>query len=354
MPNPLILLDAGDTVIVETPGAAGPMLSWPHIEPVPGAAEALAGLAPRFTLVLASNADESTGEMARQALARLGLDGFFSKCYTSIDLGVRKPDPAFFLAILSACDASRQYAVMVGNSFPIDVAGAKSSGLRAVWYNPGLAIAPGGIPFQDAELADMHSLPDLLSRPTLPDIPTCIGWLAEQGGEEGLFNHVQAVAFAAYHMACALRTAGQPIDPLLAHRGGLLHDLDKITHASHGLAHGEYSAALLEKRGWPALGRIARRHVFNERNLTASLTLEEKTVLYADKLVEGDAFAGLSQRVSRLMGRYPSYADQMQTSLPRLQALEAELCKLADLKPEQFYSDLQASWPASFPAGPGK
>jgi putative hydrolase of the HAD superfamily len=341
MPRPVILFDAGNTLIVEQPDTR-PMVEWVTIEAVPGVESALRALCSEHILIVASNADVSTGEMARQALARLSLDSYFDFVYTSVDLKLSKPDRRFFLAILEQSGAALP-ATMIGDTFFADIAGAKNAGLKAVWYNPAGKEAPGGMPVQDAEFSSMLDLPGLFEKSCLPDIRVCEAWLAAEGAGERLLAHVREVARAAYHLACLIRQTGEPIDPLLVQRGAMLHDLDKLTHRSHGLRHGEYAGRLLEERGWPELAAIARRHLIQAIDpALLPVTLEEKVVNYADKLVEGDRLIGLLPRIQALMERYPAFASEMEASLPFMHELENELCRLAGKTPQALYAELQA------------
>lgn len=71
----------------------------------------------------------------RAALGRVGLEAYFDAVFTAAQIGVEKPDPAFFRAALEGLGLVSREAVMVGDSYPNDVAGAKGAGLRAVWFN---------------------------------------------------------------------------------------------------------------------------------------------------------------------------------------------------------------------------
>ncbi|MGY2894100.1 HAD family hydrolase [Deinococcus sp. UYEF24] len=57
-----------------------------------------------------------------------------------------KPHPASYAAICAALDVEPVEAVMVGDSWPNDVAGAAAVGLRAVWYAPATVAVPTAQP----------------------------------------------------------------------------------------------------------------------------------------------------------------------------------------------------------------
>jgi putative hydrolase of the HAD superfamily len=54
---------------------------------------------------------------------------------TSEDTKSAKPDTAIYAAALSAIDVTREEAVMVGDAWDTDIAGAIAAGVRPVWFN---------------------------------------------------------------------------------------------------------------------------------------------------------------------------------------------------------------------------
>jgi putative hydrolase of the HAD superfamily len=169
----VVLFDWGDTLMVDD-GQAGRMVDWPRVAALPGAAETLAALHGRFRLCVATNADDSGADKVMAALGRAGLARFIDRVFSSRDLGVRKPDPTYFAAVLDALRAdaaergepplSAEEVVMVGDSYENDVAGAMAAGLRAVWFNP-TRVAPssprnGLAP--DAEIDALGALRDVM------------------------------------------------------------------------------------------------------------------------------------------------------------------------------------------------
>ena len=75
------------------------------------------------------------GDLFQEDLQVLGLLNYFDprSMAISIDLGIRKPNPAIFLHVLNALDIPPQEAVMVGDSLRSDVLGAQMLGLFTVW-----------------------------------------------------------------------------------------------------------------------------------------------------------------------------------------------------------------------------
>jgi HAD superfamily hydrolase (TIGR01549 family) len=75
------------------------------------------------------------GALFQEDLQELGLLSFFDPRHiaVSIDLGIRKPNPAIFLHTLNALDIPPTEAVMVGDSLSADIAGGKGLGLYTIW-----------------------------------------------------------------------------------------------------------------------------------------------------------------------------------------------------------------------------
>jgi membrane-associated phospholipid phosphatase len=174
----VVLFDWGDTLMVDD-GQPGSMADWPRVAAVPGAAEALAALHGLCLLCVATNADDSGAEEVMAALGRVGLARFIDRVFSSRDLGARKPDPAFYAAVLETlrADAAARgepalrpdEVVMVGDDFENDVAGAAAAGLRAVWFDPrNTAHFPAAGPPMTV-VTDLRRLAELLPPAAGPD-----------------------------------------------------------------------------------------------------------------------------------------------------------------------------------------
>ena len=327
-----LVFDWGDTLMVNDPEQSGPMVTWPRVAALEGASQALAGLSGRYQCVLATNASDSRSREVRQALARVGLDGYLKAVFTSGELGFRKPDPRFFRGLQSVLGLDPDQLVMIGDDYRADILGAQLAGWNSLWFNPSGTTAPGLLPSHDAEVSRLEDLTAQLETPFMPGYAQCLAWLQEQQLPQNLLAHVHAVASAAYLLAVWLRAAGQPVDPLLAHRGGLLHDLAKLKAKERSpeqrIGHAELAALMLEDRGEPLLAECARRHALFAilQPELAPRTWEEKLVYFADKLVEGSRVAGLDERILSLRQRYPSDSEKIAAMAPALYTLQDELC----------------------------
>lgn len=320
-----------------------PMVEWPRVEAVPGIESALASLKSKYRIFLGTNAQQSTADQVRQALKRVNLDDNFEKIFTFHETHARKPETAFFRAIERMTGEFRDQMVMIGDLYDWDISGAKLAGWKAVWYNPGNQPCPGCLPFHDIEINDMVQLPVALEQPLLPEIPTCLLWLQQNGASAHLMTHVQQVAAIAYALAVWLRAAGMDVNPILAHRGGLLHDLAKASKHEAGTDHGQAAGALLRQKGEPALAEIADHHMLFTLMDEARTprTWEQKLVYYADKLVEKNELVTVDERLSGLQERYNIDSGILLSALtPRIKALEAEICAPLDLTPGLLHQRL--------------
>jgi len=341
----VIAFDWGNTLMVELPQYHGAMVDWPEVAAVDGAQAALAGLSSNYHLIVASNAVDSNAARLRDALRRVDLDVYIQDIFTSHEVEGKKPQRIYFQSIQSHLPPSPEY-ILVGDGYGTDVVGAWQAGWLSVWYNPSGAAAPGLLPLYDIEIRQMQDLPAALAAPRLPGWNQTQGWLVEQQVPANLILHVQNVASIAYQLALWLRAAGEKVDPLLAHRGGMLHDLAKVnTLHKSSINHGEAAARILEDRGHPALAEIARRHILTHvlDDKLAPRTWEEKVVFLADKLSEGSRLVTLDQRINALSQRYSRFSAGIQSCLPALRKLQREICARMRVPEAELTDRLQAA-----------
>ncbi len=338
-----ILFDWGNTVMREFPEESGPMAHWSRVEAIPDIEGTLRALHGPFRIALATNGGAAGIPLVRAALGRVGLEAYFDAVFTAAQIGVEKPDPAFFRAALEGLGLVSREAVMVGDSYPNDVAGAKGAGLRAVWFNERESPCPDLHPLYDAELRTMTQLPEILAQPFLPDVAESLDLLREHGGPPWLLSHSRAVAAVAFRIALSLRDRGEEVDPPLAHRGGLLHDLDKVASLHDGGNHGRLAGEILRGKGFPELAGIAERHVIFSLFEPASrpTTWEERLVYYADKVVEGERVVGVEERLEALRVRYPEDKESFDRVLPLVLDLEREIAETTGMEREALRRSLE-------------
>lgn len=133
---PTVLFDWGDTVMRDDPASNVPMVEWQTIEVVEGIADVLEYLRSSGRwIILATSASISDESQIRGALARGGLDQYFSRIYCFKNTHLPKGE-AFYRHILSDLRVPVSDALMVGDGFEKDVLAANAVGIFAVWFNP--------------------------------------------------------------------------------------------------------------------------------------------------------------------------------------------------------------------------
>jgi putative hydrolase of the HAD superfamily len=101
------------------------------IRPMPGSAELLDSLSGNgLRLAMLSNA--TSGRYVKDVVRRLGWSGRFDPLVVSADIGIRKPRPEAFRAVLDRWSFEAGEIAMVGDSLYHDVEGAQALGLVTI------------------------------------------------------------------------------------------------------------------------------------------------------------------------------------------------------------------------------
>ena len=133
---PTVLFDWGDTVMRDHPEITIPMVEWETVEVIEGIADVLAYLhASGRQIILATSAAISDENQIRGALARGGLDSYFSHIYCFKNTNLPKGE-AFYHYILNDLNLSASDTLMVGDGFEKDIQIPNGMGIFAVWFNP--------------------------------------------------------------------------------------------------------------------------------------------------------------------------------------------------------------------------
>ena len=92
-------------------------------------------------------------------LADVGLADLFAMTHYAGDIGVSKPDPAFYHAALRRAEVGAEAALMVGDRVDNDIRPAQEVGMRALWIarDPGVEV-PAGV----ERVSSLAELPGLL------------------------------------------------------------------------------------------------------------------------------------------------------------------------------------------------
>lgn len=101
-------------------------------------------------------------------VTELGLDRWVDFVLPSGQVGVAKPNPAFYRMALDRAGVQPQDALMVGDSYRADVRGAWGAGMDAVWLDrhEGMTITPAGepMPADVRRIRSLDELPELVRR----------------------------------------------------------------------------------------------------------------------------------------------------------------------------------------------
>ena len=148
---------------------------------------------------------------------------------------------------------------------------------------------------------------------TLPSREQALQLLRENQCSEKVINHCRAVTELALETAKRLEERGLKIDFALVEIGALLHDIGRSkTHTVH---HAVVGAEIVKSAGLPdSVVSIIKRHVGGgiiaseaeklgwQKDIYFPITLEEKVVSYADKLIENGKRAPIEVTVEKLSG----------------------------------------------------
>ena len=99
-----------------------------------GARELLAELKARQARIAVVTNNIVSEQVAK--MKRLELDPYVDALVVSEAVGSSKPDAAIFHVALREIGVTHDEAVMLGDSWSADIAGAMGAGIRAVWFNP--------------------------------------------------------------------------------------------------------------------------------------------------------------------------------------------------------------------------
>ena len=123
-----------DTGCVETFNAAYQLALGDTIRFCPNAVETLQALKGQVLQCAVTN---GTLVAQKKKLAVSGLDKLFDHIFISDEIGIDKPNVAFFDAVwqtIGAFDPSN--VLIVGDSLTSDIRGGNNAGIKTCWYNP--------------------------------------------------------------------------------------------------------------------------------------------------------------------------------------------------------------------------
>ena len=110
---------------------------------LPGAEELCQVLSRDHRLYLLTNAVAS---VQKTRFANSAIAPYFQGAFISEEVGVGKPDPAYFDYVFHAVPGlARDNALVIGDSLTSDIQGANNAGLPCCWFNPKGQPRPQGL-----------------------------------------------------------------------------------------------------------------------------------------------------------------------------------------------------------------
>lgn len=129
-----IIFDWGDTIMRDFK-LEGSMSVWEKVAWIDGAREMLEVFNNKYTCIIATSADHSNTDDMIAALQRVGAHKYFHFFFSQKELGFKKPDIRFFEEVIKQSHFEADACVMIGNSYEMDIVGAKKAGLTTVFFN---------------------------------------------------------------------------------------------------------------------------------------------------------------------------------------------------------------------------
>jgi putative hydrolase of the HAD superfamily len=103
-----------------------------NVRKVKGSEELLKALKKNYKIGIVTN--NITAEQESK-LDQLGLRNYIDHMVTSEEMGVTKPNPLLFSTACERLGVSPDSAVMIGDSWDNDIAGAHAVGMKCIWLN---------------------------------------------------------------------------------------------------------------------------------------------------------------------------------------------------------------------------
>jgi uncharacterized protein len=156
----------------------------------------------------------------------------------------------------------------------------------------------------------------------LPSREQAIELLRKNNCPPKVINHCEEVAKLALEIASKLEKKGIKVDLKLVEAGALLHDIGRSK--SNAVDHGVVGAKITELEGLPEeVVRIIKRHVGGgitaqeaerfgwPKDVYEPVTLEEKIVSYADKLIDQSRRVPIDLEIKRLQVEHRDAAERV-------------------------------------------
>ncbi len=99
----------------------------------PGAIETLSTLCKKYKLYIITNGFK---EVQYKKIRNCNIEQYFTKIFTSEEVGYQKPNKKAFEAVLSSVNASKSKSIMIGDDIDVDIKGAANAGIDQIFFNP--------------------------------------------------------------------------------------------------------------------------------------------------------------------------------------------------------------------------
>ena len=147
-----------DTGCVEAFNAAYQLALGDTICFCPNALETLCALKGQVLQCAVTN---GTAIAQKKKLAASGLDKIFNHIFISDEIGIDKPNTAFFDAVWQKIGKYAPNEVLiVGDSLTSDIRGGNNAGIQTCWYNPKGLPCPDGLRI-DYDIRDLKQVLDI-------------------------------------------------------------------------------------------------------------------------------------------------------------------------------------------------
>lgn len=98
-------------------------------------------------------------------LEKLGILSYFDTVFISSDKGVKKPNPAFFNAMLTECGLDAKECLMVGNDETCDIGGAHKVGMDGFYIHTRISPEYTGVGRAEYEVLDIDEETGMIELP---------------------------------------------------------------------------------------------------------------------------------------------------------------------------------------------
>lgn len=344
MKDKKIIINWGEQLIEEINGDYG-QKSKQEKPPAEEIIKIFEELSASFEIYILTKNRKPVPSYIKKTLDRIGIGEFIDDIKNVGREQNINQDIQFFRKLEEELNDRPDNLVLISEDFEDDIMGACQAGWQTVWFNPKNKLAPGVMAVQNAEFASLLQLNQMMDVEFLPGYQTIQNWYQEKNRSLRLWMHVQLVAGVAYILANLMKEKGMDVDPILAQRGGLLHDICKLDKRNMVFPkdHGQMGYAWLKKRNQPILAKISEKHILNAILYPKRRpeTWEEKIVYFADKISEESTLVNLNTRIERLKRRYPTHSKSIEESINSMNALQNEITEVLGLTEDELLAEIR-------------